>query len=342
MKSESKKYEEGGLLKFKNAIKNKWGDMKFDIVVGNPPYGVRQKGSNELHLKIMKTILPFVKDLGKLNFIMPSKPLYYQLSDNWYNMLKNAVCTKIDVQDKKVFKNTKMENTAIYYCECGEDSSKYCKKLDVHKRFENELVSDIEKKYMKYFNTGKTMFKNTLMYRPKSDAKNGFDEYFEIVKKWMTKKYFININNASGSFKGSDYRPGDWISSICEKPGVANYDDEINFLLDNDGRRMILQFDNYSEAKNIFDLLHHPLLRFGLWLQQYSQDMQKECYKYFPDIDYSDIDTDEKLLDKLGCTDPKEQKEILDYVNNFDFTQKRNDRFLKGDVVIGNDVDPHK
>ena len=59
--------------------------------------------------------------------------------------------------------------------------------------------------------------------------------------------------------------------------------------------------------------------------------MQKECYKYFPDIDYYDIDTDEKLLDKLGCTDPKEQKEILDYVNNFDFTQKRNDRFLKGE-----------
>ena len=337
-KSESKKFEEeGGLWKFKKAIENKWPAMKFQICIGNPPYGVRQKGSNELHLKIMKTVLPFVKDGGKLNFIMPSKPLYYQLSDNWYNMLKTAVCTQIDVQDKKVFNNTKMENTAIYYCECGADSSKYCKKLDVNKRFENELVSDIEKKYMKYFNTGNTMFKNTFMYRPKSDAKNGFDEYFDIVKKWMTKKYFININNASGSFKGSDYKPGNWISSICEKAGVANYENELNFLLDNDGRRMILQFDNYSEAKNLFDLLHHPLLRFGLWLQQYSQDMQKECYKYFPNIDYSDINTDEKLLDKLGCKDPKEQKEILDYVNNFDFTQKRNDRFLKSETPVESD-----
>ena len=81
-------------------------------------------------------------------------------------------------------------------------------------------------------------------------------------------------------------------------------------------------------------------LRFGLWLQQYSQDMQKECYKYFPDIDYSDIDTDEKLLDKLGCKDSKEQKEILDYVNNFDFTQKRNDRFLKSEESVKSDYSP--
>ena len=82
-------------------------------------------------------------------------------------------------------------------------------------------------------------------------------------------------------------------------------------------------------AENLFAALQRPLLRFGLWLIQDDQSMNTKVYKYFPDIDYSKVNTDEDILIQVGCEDPDERKEILDYVNNFDFTQKRNDRFLK-------------
>ena len=334
-KSDSKQYEEeGGLWKLKQVIENKWKGMKFDVVVGNPPYGMDKKGSSRfLHYMIMKTALDFCEDInGKLCFIMPSKPILKQMDDPWYSIFTNAVCTKIDVQDKSIFKSTKMEDPAIFYCERGVSPDKHCKKLDVNERFNNDLMTETEKKYAKYFDTGDTMFKNTLRYRPKSDAPKGFDVYFETVKAWMTKKYFININNASGTFKGDKYNPGSWVSPVCDRIGVATYDDELNFLLENDSRKMILQFNDYNAAKNLFELLHHPIMRFGLWLQQYSQDMQVYCYKYFPDIDYSEIDTDEKLLNVLGCKDSTERKEILDYVNTFNFNEKRNDRLLKSET----------
>ena len=66
--------------------------MKFDICVGNPPYGVKKKGSTStLHLQIMKTVLDLCTD--KLCFIMPSKPITQQLDKEgiWYKMFKNAV-----------------------------------------------------------------------------------------------------------------------------------------------------------------------------------------------------------------------------------------------------------
>ena len=100
--------------------------MKFDIIVGNPPYGVDKKGSSRfLHLKIMNTALKFCTD--KLVFIMPSKPITYQLNDEWYNMFKNAVCNRIDVVGKDVFKGTNMDNTVIYYCDRNDNSENYCK-----------------------------------------------------------------------------------------------------------------------------------------------------------------------------------------------------------------------
>ena len=57
--------------------------------------------------------------------------------------------------------------------------------------------------------------------------------------------------------------------------------------------------------------------------------MNTKVYKYFPDIDYSKVNTDEDILIQVGCEDPDERKEILDYVNNFDFSEKRNDRYFK-------------
>ena len=90
--------------------------MKFDICVGNPPYGERPSGiSATLHLQIMKTVLDFCTD--KLCFIMPSKPIIQQLDKDgvWYKMFMNAVCTDVEVVKKGTFKNTTMDDTAIYY-----------------------------------------------------------------------------------------------------------------------------------------------------------------------------------------------------------------------------------
>ena len=70
--------------------------MKFDICVGNPPYGVRKKGSSAfLHLQIMKTVLDFCTD--KLCFIMPSKPIIQQLDkDGVFTEVSNLSSYQMD------------------------------------------------------------------------------------------------------------------------------------------------------------------------------------------------------------------------------------------------------
>ena len=102
--------------------------MKFDVIVGNPPFGMR---TDYIHLMIMNTALKFCTD--KLVFIMPSKPITKQLSSEWYNMFKNAVCNRVEVIDKGVFKGTNMDNTTIFYCDRNDKPENYCKKLDVDK-----------------------------------------------------------------------------------------------------------------------------------------------------------------------------------------------------------------
>ena len=104
--------------------------MKFEVIVGNPPYGVRQNGSsNLLQYMIMRISLDFCKN--KLCFIMPSKPIVIQLKDPWYSIFKNAVCTNIEVVNKSTFPNTNMDKTAIYYCDRNAAKNDYDKKYRI-------------------------------------------------------------------------------------------------------------------------------------------------------------------------------------------------------------------
>jgi hypothetical protein len=56
--------------------------------------------------------------------------------------------------------------------------------------------------------------------------------------------------------------------------------------------------------------------------------MKQKVYKLFPDVDYENIFDERDLLRSVNCDESKIE-EILNYVETFDFKEKRNDRFLK-------------
>ena len=130
--------------------------MKFDIVVGNPPYGIRtvKGGSSDLHLKIMKTVLDFCTD--RLCFIMPSKPIIQQLNDKWYNMFKNVnteetkVLMPLEWEEKKdIIKYLRKNNldTLCNYCE-GNQNDELGEEEPCHKchscKVHDEAVRELE------------------------------------------------------------------------------------------------------------------------------------------------------------------------------------------------------
>lgn len=287
-------------------------DMKFDIVVGNPPYGI---GTQYTHLKIMKTVLPLCTD--KLCFIMPSKPITQQLDKEgvWYKMFKEAVCTDIQTVSKSMFPTTVMDNTAIYYCDRKiKDFEKYCKKLDV----ENVLYSAVSDEgrlfidgFHKYYNDGHKCIKPFIEWdRRKKDI------YQSLIE---PDNYYLSINLQYGPLGGK------WISKKLQQIDILDSENEKEDLRVRTAQISILKCPTKEYGENLKNLMiNGKVLRYSLWLKQVNQNIIQEQYKYVPALDYTEIDTDEKLLSTCGFSNDEIIK-ILNYLKDFDFSQNRNE-----------------
>ena len=287
--------------------------MKFDIIVGNPPYGVPQKGSSpNLHLKIMNSIIKFCTN--KLVFIMPSKPIVVQLQEPWFSIFKNAVCNKIEIVDKDVFKGTDMDNTAIYYCDRNDDPKNYCKKLDVDKVIYNMIDSDAHRLFLKMFDEIEQMY----ITIPYGSKENKDKEIENVYIKTKEDKFYLNVNRAGGF-------GAKWLSGTLEKVDILTKDDEIEFSKKHTKKKNIIECPTKEYGYNLKNLMVNGLvLRYALWLTQRNQNIANPQFKYVPDLDYTNIHTDEELLSVCGFTD-EEISKIMEYLKHFDFSKNRND-----------------
>lgn len=285
--------------------------MQFDFIVGNPPY--EYKGAGTLHLRIMNTALKFCTD--KLVFIMPSAPITKQLNDYWYNMFKNAVCNRVEVMDKGVFKGTNMDNTAIFYCDRNDKPENYCKKLDVDKAI-----------YYAIDDEGHRLFMDRIgkfgMLKLHSNLHDATKQSRDRAKRSIVDGYYLNVNRAG-------IKPGQgetqWLSGTLQKIGVLDKEGELLFLEKREEVMNIIRYSNIEYCENLKNLMVDGLvLRYGLWLTQTNQNIYQAQLKYIPDLDYTTIDTDEGILRECGFTEDEIEK-MMEYLNNFDFSQNRND-----------------
>ena len=302
--------------------------MKFDIVVGNPPYGVKKKGSTStLHLQIMKTVLDLCTD--KLCFIMPSKPITQQLDKEgiWYKMFKNAVCIDIKIVKKGTFQNTKMDDTAIYYCDRNALPDDYDKQLDVDDKIYN-AISNEGKLFIDKMSKMKQL--KSFMICGTASKEKDIDDF---IKKSKNDKWYFNVNAAG-------VKPGEgeqiWISGLLAKENIHTQDEELEFSKVYDkSKRNIIECPTKEYGENLKNLMiNGKVLRYGLWLTQTNQNIYTAQFKYVPDVDYTTIDTDEKLLSVCGFSNDEIMK-ILNYLKDFDFKTSRNDtiRDYTGDII---------
>ena len=195
--------------------------MTFDVIVGNPPFGVAQKGSSpNLHLKIMNSIIKFCTN--KLVFIMPSKPIVVQLQEPWFSIFKNAVCNEIKVVGKDVFLGTDMDNTAIYYCDRNDKPENYCKKLDVDKVIYNMIDSDTHRLFIDKMGRMKQL-SISYIFGSKTYHENNLNNFIE---KSNIEKYYLNVNRISTEPGKGETQ---WFSNILKEVGVLTKDEEVDF-----------------------------------------------------------------------------------------------------------------
>ena len=327
-RNEEKQYnKEGGIWDLKEAIENKWKDkvkdMKFDIILGNPPYGMRVKGSMaDLHLRIMKSVLDLCTD--KLCFIMPSKPITQQLDDKWYNIFVNAVCTDITTIDKKVFPKNIMEDVAIYYIDKNASPNDYDKQLDVNDKIYNS-IEDEGKLFMDKMSKFESL-KLFTTFTTYPDKKSEDAKINNTIKKMDPSKFYLNTNRANGAFGAK------LISGKLEGIGVLTKDEEGEFIKSHVGEKNLIQCPSKEYGENLEYLMTKGrVLRYSLWLMQTNQHIYQSQYKYIPDVKYENIHSDEELLKVCGFSDDEIKNEMI-YLNGFDFSRNRNKEVRKIEV----------
>lgn len=261
----------------------------------------------------MKNSLVLCQD--SLCFIMPSKPITVKIEDEWLDMFKSAVCTRIDVMDQSYFKKQQMDKTAIYYCDRTASRKDYDRKLDM----DDKLYRCIDAEGHRVFIDGfeRWFFDDNQRLLPvfRFDERR-VDECRRRLKK---NRYYLNLNYAYASNESV------WITDSFYKLGIRNYQEELEIFTPEEKRKMLIECYSIEYGKNLQELFRNGLVfKYALWLTQNSRCLTVHQFRFIPSLDYSRIRTDRELLTACRFT-PTETDTVLSYLSTFDFTLNRND-----------------
>ena len=280
-------------------LKDKKGMPKFDVIVGNPPYG--DKHIRNLHFDIASALLNSFKE--KMLLIMPNK-ISITNSDQ-YDSFKNQANGKLSeiIDVGNPFEGQAQVRTGVFVFEKNtnkititykNETKEYESLFDINNfsvyedKFMSKLKSNFAKKHIKFM---------------------GYDEDYEN----KLDNYNFSINRENGAMNGM------FFSSVLINEGIKTKQEMVNFLKSYDvGRKVCVRHSNKIFLENLKNAMLRPLLRFGLFKSQDDQNMPIRVLKYIPDIDWSDNKTltDEGILEMCGFT-KNEAKEFAKYCKDF-------------------------
>ena len=302
---------------------------RFDIILSNPPYG--SSSGDTLHLKFVDKILDIA---DKQISIFPFTFIYKvdHKSNNKYKEKWNDKFISVEEVSSKLFEGTGMPNCGIYIFDNNKKISnikikplnkqeyniKNLTEYDVFDKYEKNIINIIEKNNQQ---NGCTAFGQQIsqsLINRKNLTKDQINARIEKSIKSCDpiKKHFNKYKN--GAILICNHSNGGMNATFfSSKVGkiFTSYKDAYNWFKEVKPSYIILLFKSELEAKNCKAAMQRPLLRFGLYRKQDDQHMNYvKCYKYIPDIDWSDdrVKTDEGLLEVCGC--PKDKcKEYAEY-----------------------------
>lgn len=273
--------------------------MRFDYIVGNPPFATQAKGG-PLYLRCVdKTYESFNKKMiviMPLAFIDRMTSSYIRYRDKFKTRLKY-----VKELDSKKFEGTFMDNCGIYefvddkkdFSLSIEDINDHIKKIDDLSKVSR--FTEYEEKFVKLLKVDDKNDINSHIFYSKTDEE--FDSIYKLKR--YHKNFIVTANAAHGA------RNAEFFSTKLGK--IFSYDNIEEFKEDCKSRNgkvcNIMLFDTFEGAKNCIDAMRRPLLRFCLYRVQEDQNMKKKCYQYVPNIDWSDdkTKTDEGILEMCGC-----------------------------------------
>lgn len=326
-------------------LNNLFNNMKFSVIIGNPPYQLNDGGFGASAMPIYHKFIEMAMNLNPryISMIIPSRWFAggKGLDDFRAKMLADKrLKVLVDHPNAEdCFPGVEIKGGVCYFlwdskyngeCEVismlgGEEVSRAKRNLndyDTFIRF-NESIDIIKKIKAK---SESTMDKKVSSFKP-----FGFRTFFEDFKQkefkdsvkiyanpsrgkvgWVAKnKIEVNknwVNKYKVLLARASEGKGTYPNNIIGKPIVAEKNScctETYLVVD--------LFDEKKKAENLAKYIKTRFFRFLISLKKNTQDMNKDKFSFVPDLDMSTEWTDEKLFKKYGI-DEKEQEFITSIV----------------------------
>ena len=255
--------------------------MKFDYIIGNPPYA-DGKGVKNLHLECVNHCVDMFND--KMVIVMPIT--FLKQSNTKINKFKKTFDSSlIEVTEYKstIFEGTTMPNIGVYVFNKGKKADD---KINIHYLGKHilslsSLLDGIYDKttndILSYLETSKDYSKHIYTAVDKKNLKYCYNLILkERLPKQKRYKNLIHVENpsyivcngANGRMTGTYFTPK--TNFICE-----GTDNMIEKMVERGGAvATILFFNSLKEAENCKKAMMRPLLRFACYIAQVGQNMR--------------------------------------------------------------------
>ena len=281
-------------------------DMKFDMIIANPPY----VGGQQLHQKFFNKAVEMTKDGGIVVFLQPATPYLNQKNTKRKHeakMTENVLEYKTDVKilNSNIFKGALIGNDlAITVLHKDKNTSGKLNSITYKdgNKYENVSLEDISMTGISpaVFSEIKSKYENYIANKGNLQDKTYYKRNIE------TKKV-VGLAKIRGHMGSSDmytFQP----SNITD---TKYYTTDISQKHD-----FGIEIENNKQIKNVYSYLTTYVARFGLAILKINPNNHGGEFAKVPLVDFDKKWTDEMLMKEIGLTE-KEMKVIINTVGNY-------------------------